>query len=767
MMPVAVRPPEPAALLQLLTPRHDDNLHMPAAQSWFERLFPQRHRLALGAMVVAANLAAAVVAWVTLVYAREQVDLTVAVTTQNLAKSMELNFDGLIDTMDVALQASGDEISRQLASGKPDPVALSTYLQRQIDRLPGVILRASDENGKVIYMPGNLPVPSGIADREYFQRARDDPSAGLIVSKPLVGRITNTWLWLFARRVNKADGSFGGVVFGRIDLREIDKVLAQIQLYADSTIALRDSDWGLIAGRIAGAPNYPVSVGDNVMSAAFQQAFRANPREGRYFSASTKLDRVPRHFAYSQSAKYGFIVTVGVSDAVVYAEWRKHAWITAVLVAGFMLSSLLFTQLLSRAWRRQQLDMAALNAAQEIANLGSFEVDLRTMQGSGSPTARRIFGTGPETSQDARGWLNMIMEEFRGDIRAYWNNITQDRLQFDREYRIVRPSDGQTRWVSSKGKVLLDNQGQPVKVAGTVQDITERKTAELKIQELNASLEQRVAERTAELEAAVQGLRQSQEELAQSQARATLSTLVASVSHELNTPIGNSVMVATTLKQQAGRFEQAFADGKLKRSEFTEFLGALGDGTELIERNLQRAEDLLKNIRQVAADQASEQRRQFDLQSAVQEVVQTLAPSLKRFPHRVVLAVPPGIPMDSLPGPLGQVVINLINNAYLHAFEGRGDGVLTIAAEQQGDEVDLSFSDNGAGIAPDVLAKLFQPFVSTRIGQGGTGLGLAIVKNLVTKSLGGSIAVQSTLGSGTRFDIRLPRVLPQQPTQVT
>ena len=72
----------------------------------------------------------------------------------------------------------------------------------------------------------------------------------------------------------------------------------------------------------------------------------------------------------------------------------------------------------------------------------------------------------------------------------------------------------------------------------------------------------------------------------------------------------------------------------------------------------------------------------------------------------------------------------------------------------------LCVADNGVGMGPEVVGKLFEPFFSTKIGKGGTGLGMAIVRNLVTKTLGGRITVASAVGEGTRFDIVLPRVLP-------
>ena len=280
------------------------------------------------------------------------------------------------------------------------------------------------------------------------------------------------------------------------------------------------------------------------------------------------------------------------------------------------------------------------------------------------------------------------------------------------------------------------------------------------VRELNATLEQRVAQRTQELESALQRLQEMHQSLASSEAKATLSTLAASASHELGTPLGNSMMAAGALSDQARRFQQMVQDGALKRSELSSFVETLLEGSGLIESNLHRANALLKNFRQVAADQASEQRRIFDLRAAVTEIVHAMSPTLKRHSHHIEIAIDEGIEMDSQPGPLGQVVINLINNAYLHAFEGRTSGCLTISATLHDDLVEMRFCDDGVGIAPEHLDKLFLPFFSTKIGQGGTGLGMAIVQNLVTQTLFGRIAVQSTLGKGTCFQLTLPRVFP-------
>lgn len=286
------------------------------------------------------------------------------------------------------------------------------------------------------------------------------------------------------------------------------------------------------------------------------------------------------------------------------------------------------------------------------------------------------------------------------------------------------------------------------------------------VQDLNDNLEERVAQRTVELEQVLAHLQQSREDLAHSEAKATLGTLIASVSHELGTPLGNAAIVVSTLQEEAFALQRNLQSGQLKRSELDRFAAQNLEGIALLKRNLERAVELLGHFRQVAADQASEQRRSFDLERVVKEILHTLSPGLKRHPHRVEVDIPSAITMDSQPGPLGQIVINLVNNAYLHAFEGRTDGVLRIAAQEDGDWVRLSFADNGVGMAPGHLAQLFQHFFSTKIGRGGTGLGMAIVHNLVTKTLGGTIAVVSNLGQGTRFDVRLPRSLPPNDMQM-
>jgi len=206
-----------------------------------------------------------------------------------------------------------------------------------------------------------------------------------------------------------------------------------------------------------------------------------------------------------------------------------------------------------------------------------------------------------------------------------------------------------------------------------------------------------------------------QEQLARSEAKSTISMLVASVSHELGTPLSNCVMSASTLNDLGIEFKAKLDAGQLHRQDLDEFIDLLSQMSSLLQRNLLRACNLMQNFKQVAADQASEQRRQFELTTMLNEILATMAPGLRNKPHRIALDIPESICLDSYPGAIGQVVINLVNNAYLHAFEGKSNGLLTIRARLEQDLLYLSFEDNGVGISAENLIKIRSPFSALKL----------------------------------------------------
>lgn len=268
------------------------------------------------------------------------------------------------------------------------------------------------------------------------------------------------------------------------------------------------------------------------------------------------------------------------------------------------------------------------------------------------------------------------------------------------------------------------------------------------------------------LEEAYANLKDTQASLVQAEKMASLALLVAGIAHEINTPVGVAYGCSTHLAGRARAMAGDLAAGGLKRSALESFLKDAEEAGHLIHQNLERAAGLIQGFKRVAVDQTSQDRRHFALVPYLTEVAASLAPSLRHLRARVTVDGPIGDPvaMDSFPGALSQIVTNMVMNADLHAFgpeeRGEPERLIIHVAALAGDEVEIRFADNGHGIPPAHLGRVFDPFFTTRRGEGGSGLGLHVVFNLVTQTLGGRIAVDSPPGGGTTFTLRLPRTAP-------
>ncbi len=321
------------------------------------------------------------------------------------------------------------------------------------------------------------------------------------------------------------------------------------------------------------------------------------------------------------------------------------------------------------------------------------------------------------------------------------------------------------RWLHS---VAVPLRAADDKLLGGIQsiiDITEVKRASQSLQQLNAELEQRVDLRTAELSAANEELQRAMQQLVQSEKLAALGGLVAGVAHELNTPIGNAMTVVTALHDNLNNFRQEVENNNLRRSQIHAFIDGCGEACAMLERNTRRAGDLVASFKQVAVDQTSVRRRKFRLVEALDETLRTVSPLYKHQPVSLSLSVSEALEMDSFPGPLEQVVTNLVSNAVVHARGNKPRLDIQITAEpvifRGALGVEISIQDDGIGMSEDVAHKVFDPFFTTRLGQGGSGLGLYVVYNLVTGMLGGQINVQSIPGEGSCFTVTVPLLAPE------
>jgi PAS domain S-box-containing protein len=459
--------------------------------------------------------------------------------------------------------------------------------------------------------------------------------------------------------------------------------------------------------------------------------------------------------------------------------------LSTIWIVGFMCMQLVFN-----SYQKHASQIEALNASlrEQIAaldrqQLNMQQAELRVKQilnasplpitvadhTSGAyldvnPAWERKFGYEKDcvvgkTSVDLGFWKSMQQRQAWIDRFAADGRISGHEVTFHMQ-------DGGERifWLSSERFIY----GEQDCVLTMSVDVTDRIRMEHDLMDLNATLEQRVSARTLELDEAnahlrkaMESLQKTQHELIQSETLAALGSLVAGVAHELNTPLGNALLSASTLSDHIHHLSTALASGAVKKSALSTFLVEMAQGADLTQRSLQRAVELISSFKQVAVDQSSERRRTFELAQTVKEVTDTQRFNLKNQQVQLLISIPPGITMESFPGPFGQVVMNLVDNALLHAF-GSGAGSIRIDAAHRPTEslVQLSVSDDGIGIPEENVALIFDPFFTTRLGQGGSGLGLAVSHRIVSKILGGKIQVFSELGKGTRFDITLPLIAP-------
>jgi PAS domain S-box-containing protein len=294
--------------------------------------------------------------------------------------------------------------------------------------------------------------------------------------------------------------------------------------------------------------------------------------------------------------------------------------------------------------------------------------------------------------------------------------------------------------------------GNIVGVNVAAEEITERKRSEREI---------RAARDAAE--AALHHLQETQASLIEAEKLAALGRLVAGVAHEINSPVGTSLTVASVLERKCADFAAEVARGKLKRSCLNDFLEVVESASALLVCNLNRAAELVQSFKQVTVDRSYLDQRPFDLGEFTEQVLVNLRPALPKNNLALDIDCGPNLAMNSYPGPYGQVLTNLFFNSVAHAFPDGKGGTIGIRLRASGEDcVEILFSDDGCGMSLDVRRQAFDPFFTTRRDGGRTGLGLHIVHNIVVNRLGGQLDLDSAPGQGTKIRITLPRVAPQR-----
>jgi signal transduction histidine kinase len=265
--------------------------------------------------------------------------------------------------------------------------------------------------------------------------------------------------------------------------------------------------------------------------------------------------------------------------------------------------------------------------------------------------------------------------------------------------------------------------------------------------------EETLTKTNKELKSSIQELNKAQERLIDAEKMAILGKLSAEISHEINTPIGVSITSTSYLADLLVSLQNDIENQKLTKRSLDDFTNNADQSLHLLMNNLNRASDLITSYKQVAVDQTSDKTRKINLAKYLHEIIQSLQPKFKKTKHVIKVDCADNIDIYCHAGAISQIFTNLIINSILHGFDGIESGIITISAQLKGERLYLHYQDNGVGVPQNKLPQIFDPFYTTKAGNGGTGLGTHIINELVTDTLNGTIVAMSNAGEGLSYDI--------------
>lgn len=448
----------------------------------------------------------------------------------------------------------------------------------------------------------------------------------------------------------------------------------------------------------------------------------------------------PLIFEFSGRATQVGDVTLFSSRAVVIDRIKVGIYF---LVGNAILKTTFLIILFLMAFRKQ-LTLPLTELTQQIEDL---ELD-------------QLEGAKVEIQHDDTSELSVMADAFNrliGRVQDYKTQLetTQKQLMLSNEkldqHNLMLEQEV-ARKTSGLSQAMMDLQQQ-------------KQELEVKQQSLREEIERRrhtedaLRGKQTELERIVEDLKQAQDRLVQSEKMAALGGLVAGITHEVNTPVGIGVTATSFLAEKLQALGAAYKDKTLSPKTLEHFIEEATQGTELLQSNLIRASELIASFKQIAVDQTSEAVRTINLAEYLNEVIRSLQPNFKKTRHQIELNCPDNIMLSCPAGAISQIFTNLLMNSLIHGFEDMEEGLIRITVLDEDDNVDIKYSDNGKGLAPDQLEKLFHPFFTTKRDQGGSGLGTHITYNLVRQTLGGSISVSSEPGKGLHYHICFPKNL--------
>lgn len=580
----------------------------------------------------------------------------------------------------------------------------------------------------------------------------------LLIGKRFERLIDSEVVLPLARNLYDAQGRHLGLISTELTIAYFKSFYASVARNSQATVQMITSTGQVVASAPSLSSAAPAAV------QAGLDRIQAGPEEGSFEDNSLLGDGRPRLLSYRKLPAQPLVIVFGRDMPLVLGTWQDRAHDRLLFSGVFIALHLLLTYYLLLHMKRLQGSEQRLrdSEAKFVALFQHAPIPLALMDAGQhrlievNEAMLRLFdvsraGWIGASPLDPRHWLDP-------ERRERYARDLQQQGQVDSLEAELRRING-TLFTALISTRLLQSGGQALGIVSVI-DVSLQRKIEREMGELNAQLEGRVQQRTQHLEEALNTVKNMQSELVRAEKMAALGSLVAGIAHELNTPIGNGVTVASSIQAYADSLSAELGVERPRRSRMELLIGSIQSGADILVRSLDRAASLITSFKHVAVDQSSDQRRPFDLRHVLQELALMLEPMYLKQ-HRLELDLAPDLEMDSYPGALTQVLTNLVSNAVSHAFAPGSSGLMRLSSRAlDGDRLEICFSDDGAGITAEHLNHVFEPFFTTKLGQGGSGLGLSIVYNLVTGVLGGNIAIDSAPGQGTRLRLLLPRQAP-------
>ncbi|GFE62903.1 hybrid sensor histidine kinase/response regulator [Geobacter sp. AOG2] len=711
-------------------------------------------RLAAG--VLAINLMVAGLAGFHLQRSRQQYENRATTQIQNLAQSLSITLDNLVDRANLAIFSVSQEAERQLRQGGIDGRSLNAYILRHKERLFELDgLRVANARGEIVYGDGVIPeLRRSMATRDYFIYLRDHPRSDYVLTKPLFGLVSKKWVFEIVRRIDNPDGSFAGVVYAAISIDYLQKIFSSFDLGKDGVITLRDAELTVIA-------RYPEShsIGSNTVSPQMRALVRAGRTSATYLSHGS-IDTTARIFSYRKVDNYPLYVNVGRAPDVFMAPWRAEAKAITFLVAVFAAGTLMTARLMYRNRRREAETQAELlhhqECLEETVHKRTAELEAGNARLTGEIALRRQAEADLKRAavimdrmQDAVDWLS------RDGTYLYVNDAACRMHGYSREEMLALsvwdvaprfPSEAwPAHWEELKREGHLhfetvnrrrDGHEFPVEVSANYLEIDGR--------EYNCAIIRDISERKA-AEAERQTL---MTQLGQSQKIESIGRLAGGIAHDFNNLLTPILVYAEMVRNR------------------------VPDGT----RDAERLEGIIQ-----AADKArmlTQQLLSFGRKQVLEMKILDLNKVIRAFHDilRRTIRENIAIHLHLAEGEYGiradhnqveQIIMNLAINAQ-DAMDDKGSIAIETAPVTLDDDyarlhagvtpgryLMLAVTDTGSGMSPETLDHLFEPFFTTKPVGKGTGLGLATVYGLVRQHEG-HIWVYSEVGRGTVFKIYFP-----------